>query len=99
MNPHETGKYSRRGNVNRELRSTNREFDFTLFLGSYFSRIYSHRTYLILDIFMCKMFHIKLLTKNRDKVGNKLFVPPLLLYLTIHRGGFFYYFLTLFLLH
>ena len=33
--------------------------DFTLFLGSYFYRIYSHRTYLKLDILMCKMLHIK----------------------------------------
>ena len=32
---------------------------FTVFLGSYFSRIYSHRTYLISDIWMCKMLPIK----------------------------------------
>ena len=59
MNLHGTGTCRWCGNINRGLRSTNTEFDFTLCLESYFSRIYSHRTYLILDIFMCKMSHIK----------------------------------------
>ena len=58
MKLYETGTCSRCGNVNRGLRST-KEFDFTLFLGSYFSRTYSHRAYLILGVLMCKMLHIK----------------------------------------
>ena len=49
-------------NVNRGLRSTNTEGVWLwLFLGSYFSRIYSHRTYFILNILMCKMLHNKTL--------------------------------------
>ena len=57
-----------RGKVKRTLheptfdQQTVSEFDFTLFLESYLSRMYSHRTYLILDILMCKMSHIKSLS-------------------------------------
>ena len=50
-----------------------REFDFTLVLGCYFYRIYSHRTDLISVILICKMLHIKPL-KMFNNSGNSVII-------------------------